>query len=117
MDTVIIEEIEEQIKATDSELAEILNQAEQLRNQKTELLQRKVYIEMNADIYAKTRQTKFTKKELCERWQCGGTYFGLIKKACSLEPVGQLGRNYIYDLEKAEQAREDYMKMKKAGVV
>ncbi|WP_321388725.1 hypothetical protein [uncultured Enterococcus sp.] len=117
MDTVIIEEIEEQIKATDSELAEILNRAEQLRNQKTELLQRKVYIEMNADLYAKTRQTKFTKKELCDRWKCSGTYFQWIKNACQLEPVEQEGRILVYDIEEAEQAREDYLAMKKAGVL
>jgi len=117
METVILEEIEEKIKATDYELAEILNRAEQLRNQKTELLQRKVYIEMNADIYAKTKQTKFTKKELCKRWKCSGTYFDWIKKATELKPSEQNGRILIYDIEEAEQAKEEYLDLKKAGIV
>jgi len=117
MDTVIIEEIEERIKDTDSQLAATLNQVEQLRDQKIELLQRKVYIEMHADLYAKTKQTMFTKKELCERWRCSRTHFDNIKRVCELKPVDKLGQNFVYNIEAAEQAKADFREMQKAGAI
>ncbi|KAF1295153.1 hypothetical protein BAU15_05215 [Enterococcus sp. JM4C] len=58
--------------------------------------------------FAKSKQTLFTKEELANKWRCSITTTHRILKASNIKPKEKSGKNFLFDIEKAEEAKSSY---------
>lgn len=58
--------------------------------------------------FAKSKQTLFTKEELANKWGCSITTAHRILKASNVKPKEKSGKNFLFDIEKAEKAKSSY---------
>lgn len=56
--------------------------------------------------FAKSKQTLFTKAELAEKWGCVISTVDVILKEKSVFPKGKRGKEFEYDVEQAQEAKD-----------
>lgn len=62
--------------------------------------------------FAKSKQTLYTKKELAKRWGCTTPTVDNYLKTCCVQPVDKSGKEFLFDLEEAEESKRIYTKEK-----
>ena len=109
----ITRQLDNQIKESAEEIIECQKQLVKLQEIYYKLVARKEYVELNAEIIAKSKKTLFSRVELKKKFGFGDATFYEIKKFAQIEPVDKRGKEVFYDLSTFEQARKDYYLWKK----
>ena len=61
------------------------------------------------DVYfAKSKQTLFTTSELAQKWGCSKKHVGEVLKAGRIVAVGKRGPENEYNIEEAQQAKNEH---------
>lgn len=104
----LTEQLDNEINKISEQIVDCQKTALELQEQFQRLVAKREFVLLNEEIYARNMKTRFTKKELKEKFKMGDETFNNIKKIGRLKPVDSLGRAKVYDLSQFEQAKEDY---------